>query len=346
MKQKRSQVLGAVGVVIIFLVVFLVASSGLALELKLQLYQGPEHMITRTVRNISPQVEQMTQGRVKIAVFDSGTLCKAPHMFDAVQKGVVDIAAWAYPYANINNLPFLMIGSFPFIYRDAPGYMDAWEKEGTLERLANEFIKETGYDNVRIMNTFYVGFYQMGFKDKEPKVPTDVKGLKMRSLGSILPFFKKYGISAVSLSTPQVYDALERGIVDGACGVYSNWIDWGWGEPATYLIDFNVAAVGLTFLVNKSSLEKLSKPDMAVVQAYLKWLQTALDKNYLKADVTYRTMVQRLMKVYTPTKEEAAEWKKAKDIIVEKWLEVVGNRGKEALEVINKYNGELTHKKR
>ena len=347
MGQMRLLELRAMFIVISTLICIgcLTAADAQAVELKLQLYQGSEHLITQRVKAISPNVEKMTNGRVTIAVFDSGTLAKGPQMFDAVQKGVVDIAVWAYPFASPKNLPFLMIGSFPFVYRDAAGYIDAW-KDDALEKLANEYINETGYKNVALTRTFYVGFYQMGFKNKEPKLPRDLKGVKMRTLGSILPFFAKYGVSAVSVDTPEVYEALERGIIDGAIGVYSNWVDWGWGEPATYLLDFNVAAVGLVFLVNKASMAKLSPSDKAVVDSYLNWLQDALNDEYLKADQTYRTIIEKkLMKIYTPTAQETTEWGSARDEIKAKWLKDVGERGIKALSIIEKYNGELVHKK-
>lgn len=347
MGQTRLSGLRTVSVSILNLVCIacLTASDAWALELKLQVYQGSEHLITQRVKAISPSVEKMTDGRVKVNVFDSGTLAKGPQMFDAVQKGVVDIAAWTYAFASPKNMPFLMIGTFPFLYRDAAGYINAW-KDDALEKLANDYISEIGYKNVALTRTFYVGFYQMGFKNKEPKVPGDLKGMKMRSLGSILPFFAKYGISAVSVDTPEVYEGLERGIIDGAIGVYSNWVDWGWGEPATYLLDFNVAAVGLVFLVNKASMAKLSPSDKAVVDSYLGWLQDALNDEYLKADQTYKQIISKnLMKIYTPTAQETKDWSGAREEIKAQWLKDVGERGTKALSVIEKHNGELTHKK-
>lgn len=324
---------------------FLVTPEARALELKLQLYQGPQHLISQKVKQLSPSVEKMTEGRVKISVFDSGTLAKGPQMFDAVEKGVVDIAAWAYSFASPKNMPFLMVGTFPFIYRDAAGYINAWKDEA-LVALANEYISEVGYRRVAITKTFYVGFYQMGFKNKEPKVPADLKGTKVRTLGSIMPFFAKYGISAVSVDTPGVYEGLERGIIDGAIGVYSNWVDWGWGEPATYLVDFNLAAVGLVFLVNKDSMAKLGPADRAVVDSYLGWLQDALNEEYLKADQTYKQVISgHLMKIYTPTARELDEWSAAREDIKAQWLKDVGERGAKALSLVEKHNGELSYKK-
>jgi len=311
-----------------------------ATELKLQLYQGPEHSITKIVKALSPQVEKETNGRVKINVFDSGTLVKGPQMLDAVEKRIVDIASPTYAFASPKNLPFMMVGAFPFIFRDHAGYIDAFTKEDTLERLATEYLNEVGYKNVLVTRTYYVGFYQMGFKNKEPKLPADLKGLKVRSLGAIQPFFDRYGITSVNVNTPEVYDALERGIIDGAIGVYSNWIDWGWGEPATYLVDVNIAAVGLYFAVSKAAMASLSPADQKTVENFLKTLQEALNAEYIKSDQTSKATInaKQLMKIHTPTPQEAKAWFESRDEVVQKWVKDVGPRAVEALKVVDKYN--------
>lgn len=311
-----------------------------ATELKLQLYQGPEHSITKIVKAMSPQVEKQTSGRVKINVFDSGTLVKGPQMLDAVEKRIVDIASPTYAFASPKNQPFMMFGSFPFIFRDSSGYIDAFTKEDTLEKLATDYLAEVGYKNVLVTGTYYVGFYQMGFKNKEPKVPSDLKGLKVRSLGAIQPFFDRYGITSVNVNTPEVYDSLERGIIDGAIGVYSNWVDWGWGEPATYLVDVNLAAVGLYFAVSKASLAALRPDDRAVVENFLKSLQEALNAEYVKSDQTYKSTItaKQLMKIYSPNAQETKVWFESRDEVVQKWVKDVGPRAAQALKVIEKYN--------
>jgi TRAP-type C4-dicarboxylate transport system substrate-binding protein len=234
----------------------------------------------------------------------------------------------------------MMFGSFPFIFRDSSGYIDAFTKEDTLEKLATDYLAEVGYKNVLVTGTYYVGFYQMGFKNKEPKVPSDLKGLKVRSLGAIQPFFDRYGITSVNVNTPDVYDSLERGLIDGAIGVYSNWVDWGWGEPATYLVDVNLAAVGLYFAVSKASLAGLRPDDRAVVEKFLKSLQEALNAEYVKSDQTYKTTItaRQLMKIYSPNAQETKAWFESRDEVVQKWVKDVGPRGAQALKVIEKYN--------
>jgi len=353
MKKRLSQQLrtATVSILLMFGAGFLAASAAEAqvVELKLQFFQASQQVGPRLVRALSPRVEKITEGRVKISVFDSGTLSKGPQMFDAVEKGVVDIGAWAFSFASAKNLPLLMLGSFPFVYRDAAGYIDAW-KDDSLLALANDYISEAGYRHVAIGSTYYAGFYQMGFKDKEPKSPSDLKGLKVRSLGSIMPFFERNRVSAVSVDPPAVYEALQRGIVDGAIGVYANWVDWGWGEPATYLVDFNIAAVGIALLVNKDSMAKLRPSDRVAVESFLRWVSDALNEHYLKTDQTYRQIVSdHLMKIHTPSGKDLQEWngmrKEVGDEIKRQWLEKIGEQGAKALRIIEKHNGELAYKK-
>ena len=312
--------------------------QGPMIELRYQLYQPPTHVVTVTVRRVTEYVNKIMEGRVKIKVYDSGVLAKAPDLHNAVQRGVVDIATWMPGFATEKNVPFLLLACLPFVYRDTVGFIDAWEKEETLDRLTEEYFAENGYDQVKQFGTFNVGPIMFAFKDKEPKLVNDFKPLKIRASGPWMSLLKQVGGKPVMLPISQTYEALERGILDGSQVAGSLLVDWKLGEPCTYLYDFNFGFGALDFLVNKSSYARLSDLDKDILEAYFRWLRDALNKAYLMHDIIEKPIISSMLKIYTPTAEERDAWEAAGRPFLDRWVDLVGDRGRKALEVIKKYN--------
>ncbi len=314
------------------------AASAQSVEWKLGLFFGPRHPITQITKEISQDLEKITNGRVKVKVFDSGTLGTGPGTLDAIQKGVMDISYYIWTYATLKKLPFLMVGGLPYVYRDGAGYLDAWTQDATLMNMANAHASKNGYDNILFMEPCYSGFARIGFKDKAPKVPADLKGLKIRGTGSYIKIIESYGATPAAISTPEVYAALERGLIDGAMGLDANWLYWKWMEPATYLLDVNLAPVGGSITVNKSSWEKLSDQDKLLMQFYLRSIRTAINNRWLMLEISGNRLMENSMTIYRPTAEEQKLWNAPRGEIAQEWIKVVGEDGNKALTVIEKYN--------
>lgn len=308
------------------------------IELKFQLYQSPVHMVTVNTRRVTKYVNKLFDGRVKITVYDSGVLAKGHSLHNAVQKGVVDIGSWMAGFATEKNLPFLLLAGLPGIYRDTVGFIDAWEKEETLDKLTEEYFVESGYDQLKLFGTYNVGHMLFAFKNKQPKVPNDFKPLKIRATGSWLALLRQMGVNTVSVPIGQTYEALERGIIDGTQVVGSLLIDWKLAEPASYLLDQSFGFGALNFLMNKSSYAKLSDLDKDIIIAYFRWLRDALNKAYLEYEISARNKYAKMLEIYTPNAEERKAWESSFGPFVDNWLKLVGDRGRKALEVVKKYN--------
>lgn len=309
------------------------------IELKLGTFTGPQHPVTAVLRETAATAEKVTNGRVKVRVFDSGTLGTGLGTLDAVQRGVMDLGNYVWTYASMKRLPFLAIGGLPYVYRDGKGYADAWEKDPYLLKTANEHVVEKGYDNVFFAAPYYSGFARIGFKTAEPKVPNDIKNLKIRGTGTYNEIVESYGAVVVTIATPEVYGALERGIIDGAVGLDTNWTNWRWMEQAKYLLDFAIAPVGGSIAVNKAAWSKISPEDQKKLEAYFQDVQAGLNKYYQTLDETENRQLATRMKIYRPTAEERKLWGAPKNRIVGDWLAAVDpEQGKAAMAVIEKFN--------
>jgi C4-dicarboxylate-binding protein DctP len=334
----------------LFAVSFLSAAAGAALgafapaaaqslELKHGTFLPPRHPSTQTMRSSADMLAAMTDGRVKVKVFDSSTLAKSTDQLDAVQRGVMDLGRYIFTYSSLKQRPFYMVGSIPFLYRDGAGFIQAWTSDPTLMEMANAYAPKYGYDNVILFDVSYSGFARVALRNKEARTPSDLKGLKIRGTGTYIAIVESYGGSAVTIDTPEVYGALERGLIDGAIGLNTNWINFKWAEPATYLIDYNLAPVGATLALSKTTWTKLSDRDKGLFRYYAKYMAAELTNQYLQEDVSGNNILASQVKIYTPTSEEKKLWDAPRGKVVDEWIKVIGDAdGRKAIAIIEKYN--------
>ena len=91
------------------------------------------------------------------------------------------------------------------------------------------------------MNTKLLGRMQMSpfflWVKKEPKSLADLKGLKMRTGSLYDRMMRKLGMIPVTMNSPEVYTALERGVVDGLGWPNTGVVKLGWAKHVKYAID-------------------------------------------------------------------------------------------------------------
>ena len=92
----------------------------------------------------------------------------------------------------------------------APSIYQALLKES--QELQGELAKY----NVRPLSAFATSQYDVGTVEKPVEKPEDLKGLRLKSSGGIFEkIAQRYGIIPVTIASPEVYEATQRGVVDG-----------------------------------------------------------------------------------------------------------------------------------
>ncbi len=190
------------------------AGSAPAQEIKLTLADqnspqawGPSHALQPWVR----QVETATKGRVKIEVFPSQTLVKGPDMWRAVRGGIADIG-WCFhgywadmtPLADAITLPFLPVKS-------------AEQASEVLWRLYEKYpaIKKE-FSETEPLLLYTTSPYFLLTTKKQVKTLDDLKGMKIRIPGGPpTEMAKALGMVPTPIPMPDMYQALDKGVVDG-----------------------------------------------------------------------------------------------------------------------------------
>lgn len=193
-----------------------------------------------------------SEGEYEIEVVNGFTLANNTNMIDRVKAGVVDIG---FALHGASGLPFdkTMVVSLPLIVTDPVQASDAlWKiyEDGTI---ADE------YPGVKVIGL--VALPIQGISSSKPiESLDDISGMKIRAVDKVAAdAVSALGASPIALPTNEVYQALDRGVVDGAV---VNWLMVGAfnvGEVAEYhQRGVPLGAVPSFFVMNEASYAKLS----------------------------------------------------------------------------------------
>ena len=85
----------------------------------------------------------------------------------------------------------------------------------------------------------------------------DLKGLKIRCSPTLIGFLKKIGANPVVIPPPEVYTALERGVVDGFTWPAGLIKDWGWEKVTKCVVQPGVYNGANVIVINKKKWDQI-----------------------------------------------------------------------------------------
>ena len=245
------------------LTILILSSAGEALELRFNVMYTPKHPLCREAFDPwAEKVTEVTNGRVKVTMFYSNTLSKAPQVYDAVISGVADVGLSCPTYTRDR---FLMTGvmDLPMVAgRSAKTSSEAlWQ----LYESSSEMQKE--YGDVKLLWLYMNPAWQLHFTKKQVRTLEELKGLII-SAGGTVPtrIVKALGASPESIRMTEVYLALEKGVVEGCFLPYSPLRSQGMADLLHYHTEADL--VGGTFYVvmNRGLWNKLSAEDQKAIE--------------------------------------------------------------------------------
>ena len=337
---KRALILG-VGVIICLVLgsAFGIVNPAFAepIVLRYASFAPPIHPGTKTAMEVYPAVEKLTNGRVKVQVFHSQSLVPVGQTIDALHRGIADLAFLPLPYMS-GQIQWLKVTLLPGVVKDHSGVTGAF-KHG-LKEMLQEDLHAMGLKIEVAGIPFTPGAGALMTKGKPVTAYTDLKGMKISapSKGDSEKL-KILGASPVAIPGAEAYEALMRGVVDGVMsnigGFYSHKIQ----EPADYLTMVPLGAAAIAVLASEKGLAKLSKIDRDIVifVSEMRSLEEAYDVASLEARRLV-TMTPELKGIIYPTKEQLKGWNNAMAPLIDGFLKQTGERGKQALDILGKYN--------
>lgn len=305
-----------------------ISSAQKAISLNYSNFFPPQHKNSQLAEAWCKEIEKRTNGKVKITYFPGGTLTPAAQTYENVIKGIADIGFSVFGYTR-GRFPMISLMDNPLGYRSGV----------QATKLANEFYKKFKPKELDDVHVLYLHGHGPGILHTKKPVAKleDLKGMKIRAQGTVVPIVQALGGAPVGTTMPETYDALRTGVVDGAMSPQEALEGWKWGEIVKYTTqNFGSAYTATMFVVmNKAKWDSLP-PDVQKVftEVSAEWADKQ-GKLWDEIDQSgYKWSETKGHKVISLSKEEDAKWAAAVRSIYEKEADQVqakGLPGKEAL---------------
>lgn len=167
----------------------------------------------------------------------------------------------------------------------------------------------------------------------------DIKGQKLRVTSVEMgEFVKKFGGIPLTLGTPEVPAALDRGVVDGVLTATSG-AGLQWKDLLKYNYRFPVQFANAVIIVNKSAFDALPAAQKALLRKEVPATDTAVTDTMQTEEGTLTAKLQAEGLVVTPPKE--SDIKEAEARMAPYWSEWARARGPEAVEALAKIRAAL-----
>jgi TRAP-type C4-dicarboxylate transport system substrate-binding protein len=262
------------------------------------------------------EVQKSAAGTIEIKFYPGPALGNFHNIYDRMLNGVADIAfgtfsdmAGVFPRTTVSNLPF-----------QAQSCYDAGL---ALWRILENGTIAPEYEKVRTLALFT--FPPSGFHSNKPlKTAADFKGMKLTSnsrVGSRV--VELLGASPVTVTPPEVYPSLQRGLAQGAVIGWSAFFPFKLHEVTKYHLEAPFGNSASFFFMNKDVYAKLPEQaqrafDRHSGEVFAKTLGRASDRMQADGRAGVEKMPGHV--VTTVSDAEAERWKHILSPMVDEWL--------------------------
>jgi TRAP-type C4-dicarboxylate transport system substrate-binding protein len=297
----------------------------------------PFHYMTE---EMAKRFNARTQGEYKMEVHAGGALAKLPEYFDAIRVGAVEMACAPWPmYSFLDARLGILEAPFLFNNNDAAN-------QGIRESLPlyDKILQEKF--NAKGLGFFNTGGLELWSTVKPVKTLDDWKGFLTAAISpTIAGMVKDLGGSPVTIMWPDMYEALQKKIVNGA--VHSTHGGRNFSFPAVCkysTISFMLAGsngFSINLDVWKKMPPKIQKILIEEIETTLEWYRKGLPK--MDAD-DFEVMKKKGVSVYFLAAEERTKWVKATSAFREKQFGSFGDFGVKIRQIVDEANKKYPYK--
>ncbi|MFW3615807.1 TRAP transporter substrate-binding protein [Billgrantia antri] len=275
-------------------------------------------------------IEEESGGELRVEMFPSGTLAKPDAIYEAVGNGIADIGATAQGY-TAGRFPLSQIVELPGVATNAT------QGACVLQTLYDDGHLDEEYADTRPLFMFTTGPGGIHTIDTDVQVPSDLEGLRIRRPTAVAgEMLEAMGANPVGMPAPEIYTAMQRGVVDGLSFPWEGLKGFRINELVNYHTEVPFYTLIFVATMSQNSYDRLSPEQQAVIDANsgMKWAENAgavFDRLDVEGKQEARDAGHTIREIENPL--ENPDWQAPLEQGIESYLTQVEERGLPAREV-------------
>ncbi len=241
-------------------------------------------------RVFGEMVTKRTNGEIKFRHYPAKSLFKPKEQWDAMRKGGLDMSVFPLDYAS-GKVPQLSITLMPCSVANIQQGL-TWRNKPIGKKI-NALMEANGVRNL-VWAWFDGG---LGSKIKQIKVPTDVKGTKLRAAGKKYEFMmREAGASITSMPSSETYHALSTGVLDTMMTSSASFVSYRLYEVLKYINaprDYSIWYMAENLVIAEKTWKRLTPEQQKIFMDVAEWMH----QNWIYPN--FKTLVDKLIAAYT-----------------------------------------------
>jgi TRAP-type transport system periplasmic protein len=314
------------------LAALLAATPAAAIDLNLVFLANTEDEEYDAALVFKNYVESRTAGEITVNIFPGAQLCgSANECFESMRAGVVDVytataggSAAIYPPIQGFDIPYAFPGD---------RIAEATLRDPELISFVRNEVREATNGDILLLSLSQTGGWRnFANKDRQIKSPTDVAGLRLRTIESEIQqrLVREMGGSPTPLPFLEVYTALQTGVVDGTKNSITDITNMNFQEQLGHITLDGHAYMASMWFIGNGKFQQLTPEQQQVV----------LDGGAMMASIQFGIQPRKELdawekwtaaggNTYAPTAEEMQAFRDAAAPIRDWYLEEFGADGEE-----------------
>ncbi|MFZ4452733.1 TRAP transporter substrate-binding protein [Salibacterium aidingense] len=297
------------------------------------LFPNNHVMETDVVQVFVDEVQEATNGEVQVESYPGAQLAAPDGQYEAATTGVADMGFSVHSY-NPGQFPLTSVMELPFMEETGTeGSQVLWDLYEEFPELQDEYS-----DVVPLwLSTSEAG--QIFTVGEQVKSVEDLEGMRIRSPSpEVNAWLEEMGATPVSMSMNEVYEALERGVVDGTVGPIHTLLDYSLQEVIDYVTVGDFYMTTFFGVMNQESYDSLSEEQRQAVDEIRgeHMSQVAGEAIDARSEEAVQAAEEAGAEFYELSEEELQEWKEKMQPTIDAWIQDKEDSGLPGQDVYDK----------
>lgn len=314
------------------------SSSGKTIEFRLGHENSTNHVQHAVKSAFAEEVAKATENRINYKIYPGGALGSPKESYNNVSAGIMD-AGWGIQGYTPGKFPIHGVMNLPL----PEGDVTAADLSVVAQKLYDKFPEiQAEYADVKPFWFHGVDPYMIVTKGKAVRSFADIKGLKLKTPhpeGSAM--LEAWGATPINLPAPEMYDALQKGVIDGGVLPLSAIKDFNLFDSLDYVTYGNFNGNLFFMVMNKNSWNKVPAEDQKIIEGMIgvPMAQKAGEAYDKQAELAEKEAKEAGIEFITLPDEELKKFKDGAKVVSENWIKDMEAKGVPGQEIYDEFVG-------